>query len=254
MFVNSINNVNNSSSYAKNPSFKKVIPAKLFVNDNPASSDQMINRAFKEFYRILRKPKNSVEDSIRTEFIRTVQDYKIHTRPNKQFITSSSIDGKFYIFTGSDAEELAKYSDEIGYAQKEGLDRCDTSTTYEAKTKKKEYFDKVKKLISSKSRLNEIKELKDGHYGWGDELGIHIKAKAEGSIGKKGFKFEILSAPFRHIKKEVPQANQAPQPKPVASVPVKKRAAKKGKTADWPARTESQKSDMPKGPDFLNFD
>lgn len=242
--ITSINNSQNKSYTA--PSFKKVVPVKILINGHQISDEKTCKAVFKNFYKILRNPQNDIGNSIRTGFLRTVQDYKIHSRADKKIITSTFIDKGLYIFTGKDAEELAKYSDEIGHAQKEGIDKVGTSDTYEANVKKQEYFAFAKKLINSASKLKELKE-ENGKVFWGDELGLHINVKANGLPTDKGYKLEIISAPFRHIKKEVqPEAKAAQKP---AAKPSRRR----GKTADWPARAQQQ-TDMPKGDDYLSFD
>lgn len=208
MIVNSVNGINSANQYSKTPSFKSVIPVKVFTDGVISSSKKNNEKAFKEFYRILRKPKTESENSIRTIFLKQVPDYKIHTKPDKSFITSSTIDGKFYIFTGNEAEKLAKYSDEIGYAQHEGLENCETSDTYEARVAKQEYYRKVAELISSSAVLKKLEETATG-FAYGDKLGLHINSKGQGLPGEKGHKLEIVDVIFRRIKESVSQAAKA---------------------------------------------
>lgn len=251
MQINAINN-SNLNQNTTTTSFKSVIPVKVFVNNYIASNERTNYKAFRELYRILRKPKNDSEQTIRTKFIRTVQDYKIHTKPNKKLITSSCIDGQFYIFTGEEADKLAEYSHKIGLAQREGLERSNTSDTYEANIKKQEFFKFAKKLISSNAQLKELKSV-DGKVFWGERLGLHINAESTGLPGKKGYKFEIITAPFRHIKENFSKAAEQPAKTEVKPTSSKKTRGKK-KTADWPARAPKPDTSMPKGPEYLDFD
>lgn len=230
----------------KDPSFKSVIPVKFFADGLISSSKEFNEKAYKEFYRILRNPKNKLEQDIRTNFVRTVRDYQIHSKPSKYFITSSSSDRKFYIFTGNEAEELAKYSDQIGYAQHEGLESCDTSDTYEAMVAKRKYGKKVNELVHSGSALKELIETPGG-VAYNGELGLHINAKSNGLPGEKGYKLEITGTFFRKIKKDVQQEAKI-STQGVSDKPVSRNSEKKAADSSKPETCE-----IPEGPWYEHF-
>lgn len=208
MQINSINNYNQNIT-CKKPSFKSVIPVKVFIDDLPSTDEKNINRGILRLYNIIFKPaKNKFDSEIKTKFVQFIKDFKEPSGSDvkKRCLTSSNDNGKFYLFTGPEAEKLGDLSDEIGWAQREGLIKHDTSKTYEAKAKKKAYFDQIKRFINSNARIRERFNTETRAYE-GNEIGLCIFTKSKGTPGKKNFKLVLDKIVFRKIQnapKEIP--------------------------------------------------
>lgn len=215
MQINSINNSNYKQTLTcKKPSFKSVIPVKVFIDDLPSTDLRNINRGILRLYKILSKSvKNNTELEMKTKFLEHVKDFKLpnSSQAKKASITSSHDFGKFYLFTGPEAEKLADMSDEIGYAQRDGLINHDTSRTFEAKTRKKEYFEQIKKFINSKAKIREKINPTTKEYE-GEEIGLCIFTTSKGTPGKKNFRLVLDKIAFRKIKNnqiDIPSATSS---------------------------------------------
>lgn len=196
-------NVCNSKNDIKsqNPSFKSVIPVKVFIDNSRSVEYPNIKKSIRALSKILTTP--TMGDAklvdIKLKFINAVNDFysPFGVKPNGRVIRNyiNKDTGEAYLFTGEHAEVLNKLGKKIGPEKSIGLERANTSSTFEARDEAKSYFDKIKEFINNPEfRL----KTKDG----ADETGLHIFNTSEDRPHKKGFKVNVNYIAFRKVKNQ----------------------------------------------------
>jgi hypothetical protein len=216
MKVNSVNSTNlqqNKTKIQAELSFTSVLPARVFIDGNPSTDAENIKRAVRALSEILFKPSNDSKTAeIKHVFSEYDRDFhSVESAEDKSNVLRTRVlrsDGISYLFTGPQAQKLDELGREIGPAKAKGLRIFGTTKTFEAMSKVRDYFGKIRQFIDSNmvSHVHERINPQTRAYE-GEKLGLHIHAKSEGTPGKKGFKLTIDNIFFRKIKENHPSAN-----------------------------------------------
>jgi hypothetical protein len=166
MYINSVNNINLTSSknkISKNPLFTSIVPVKVFVNGEKSQDIKIIRRVIRAFIKMLQDDKMNDDKTraFRGFFSKNDPDFRMSI-PIRNAITSDIS----YLFTGGHSIQLNNLGRKIGPAKSNSFKIFGTTQNAEAKSKVQAYFEKIKSFIKN----NHSARIKSQ----GHEIGLHI--------------------------------------------------------------------------------
>jgi hypothetical protein len=204
MNINTVSNLSNTKLCIQPPSFKSIIPCKVFIDGNICSDVKKTNKTVRELSNVLFQPQpNQSAQKIKQIFSRFDRNFRYvdKTVSKGKTIRNRCFSEVSYLFTGPQAEQLDELGRKIGKAKAIGRKFLGTTKTFEVMCQGQKYFEQIQKFINSNSRakIRESINPETGAYE-GNEIGLHILAKSEGMPDTKGFKLIINDIVFRKIK------------------------------------------------------
>ena len=203
MYINSLNNFSksqNRQNTLKRPSFKSVIPCKVFINGEISKSKKINKKVIRILSKILTDPLGTIEEELVK--LRFFQDRDFRWKPdgNENGKKVRCWIGKetSFLFTGKNAEELDELGKEIGPAKHDAIKATGTAKSKDVDNKTKAYFKKKMSLITSneqdriKEKTNPVTKEYEGKL-----LGLHVDTFTDTSG-----EIHINDVHFRKIKED----------------------------------------------------
>ncbi len=193
--------VNNNN----NISFRSVVPVRVFIDGMETRDSKLIKSACHKLSYVLAGPPNSKSDEIIIrKFAQHDPDYMLHFALNgypkdksQKALHASDYfrfilkDGKTYLFTGAQAEQLKILGKSIG--KEKSIGKTYKNNSFDLFVSQKNYFNAISDFIkASRLRLKKTFDIYT-HERIGQPVTLHLQLSSNKKYGRSAFKTEVES-------------------------------------------------------------